>query len=71
MVSVPITYSPDLHPGKASNLFQLPSDPDSVPDVSPDGEHIAIAQRGKQAQITKLIVVVNWFEELKKQLAAK
>jgi eukaryotic-like serine/threonine-protein kinase len=71
MVSVPITYSPELHPGKPSNLFQLPSDPDYVPDVSPDGEHIAIAQRGKQAEITKLIVVVNWFEELKKQLASK
>jgi Tol biopolymer transport system component len=71
MMSVPITYSPDLHPGKGSELFQLSSDPDYVPDVSPDGEHIAVAQRGKQAQITKLIVVVNWFEELKKQLAAK
>lgn len=71
IVSVPITYSPELHPGKGNVLFQLSSQPEFVPDVSPDGEHIAIAHRGKQARIMKLIVAVNWFEELKKQLAAR
>ena len=71
MVSVPVVYSPEFHPGKGNVLFQLSSEPEFVPDVSPDGERIAIAHRGKQAQITKLIVVVNWFEELRKQLAAK
>jgi len=68
---VPVTLSPGLHPGNAEELFRLPDAPFYMPDVSPDGEHIAVVLAGQQLQVTKLIVVVNWFEELKKQLAAK
>jgi Tol biopolymer transport system component/predicted Ser/Thr protein kinase len=68
---VPITYGPDLRPGSGEELFRLPDDPFYRPDISPDGEHIAVVLGGQQMQLTKLVVVVNWFEELKKQLASK
>ena len=68
---VPITFTPDLHPGRAEELFRLPDNPLYMPDISPDGEQIAVVLPGQQTRLTKLVVVVNWFEELKKQLASK
>jgi Tol biopolymer transport system component len=65
---VPITYTPDVHPGQSEELFRIRSAPIYLPNVSPDGEHIAVDLPGPQSQLTKLIVVVNWLEELKKQL---
>ena len=70
-MGVPITATTTLQPGSAKKLFQLPDFPLWAPDVSADGEQIAVALPGKHLRLTKFVVVVNWFEELKKKLAEK
>ena len=70
-MSVPITFTPELRPGRIEELFRVRSAPGYIPNISPDGEHIAVVLRGPQSQITKLVVVVNWFEELKRQLSTQ
>jgi len=71
MMRVPMTPSSVVRPGRAEVLISLPEHPLWRPDVSPDGEHIVVVIAGEQTHLTKLVVAVNWFEELKKQLAAK
>jgi Tol biopolymer transport system component len=68
---VPISYTPELHPGRAEELFQISDELMYTPDVSADGERISAAIQGRHARISKLIVVVNWFAELEKQLSAR
>jgi len=70
-VKVPISYTPDLHPGRGEKLFELPDPPIYSPHVSADGERISVALPGKRSRVSSLVVVVNWFEELKKQLGTK
>ena len=65
---VPIAYAPDVHPGESEELFRIRSEPVYLPNVSADGEHIAVVLPGPQSHLKNLVVVVNWFEELKKQL---
>ena len=65
---VPITFSPDVHPGQSEELFRIRAAPFYLANVSPDGEHIALVLPGPQSQLTSLVVVVNWFEELKRKL---
>jgi len=68
---VPISYDPDVRPGESLELFRLGSTPIYLPDVAPDGEHITVTLPGPQSQLTKLVVVVNWFEELKKAVKSR
>ena len=35
-------------------------------DISPDGQHFLMIKREKDLVPTELIVVLNWFEELKR-----
>ena len=35
-------------------------------EISSDGERIAVSSFGDAVDIDKLVVVVNWFEELKR-----
>jgi hypothetical protein len=64
VVSVPIEYAGGIRPGRGSVLFRLPKDPTHV-EVSSDGERIATTSFGNAVDIDRLIVVLNWFEELK------
>ena len=36
-------------------------------DIAPDGEHFLLVKTPPQEDITELIVVENWFEELKRK----
>ena len=64
--SVPIDYSAGFRPGAGITLFRLPTVPIHA-DVSTDGERITVSSFGESAAIDRLVVVVNWFEELKRR----
>jgi hypothetical protein len=68
---VPVTFTADVHPGESEELFRIRSAPIYMPNVSPDGEHIAVTLPGPQSQLTSLVVVVNWLEELKRQFKSR
>jgi len=71
MMRVPVAYDPDVRPGKSEELFRLPAEPVSVSTASRDGEHIVVILPGPEQKPGTLVVVLNWFEELKKKLSAQ
>jgi serine/threonine-protein kinase len=71
MMAVDITTQPGLSVGKPKMLFQGPYVPTlgTLPfyDVSPDGERFLMLKPSEQtASLTQIVVVQNWFEELKR-----
>ncbi len=65
VTAVPVDDTGGFHPGRGNILFRLPKNPLHT-EVSPDGERIAVATSGSQVEIGRLNVVLNWFEELKR-----
>ena len=70
MMAVDITTEPEFSVGKARELFTGDFDA-SVPirgyDISPDGKRfLMVKESEEQPAATQLIVVLNWFEELKR-----
>jgi Tol biopolymer transport system component/predicted Ser/Thr protein kinase len=65
ITSVPVDYTGAFRPGRGSVLLRLAKDPTDV-DVSPDGERITVSTFGDAVDIDRLVVVLNWFEELKR-----
>ena len=71
MMAVDITTERGLAPGKPAELFRG----DYVPigaaatnyDVSRDGQRFLMVQRSAREHVTlmQIVVVLNWFEELK------
>ncbi|MCU1262889.1 MAG: hypothetical protein JWO80_5774 [Bryobacterales bacterium] len=75
MMSVSVTLQPAFSVGKPVVLFQGPwlPTPLSLPnyDVSPDGQRFLMLKAADEDQGARQIVVVqNWFEELKQRMAA-
>jgi hypothetical protein len=77
MMAVPIEYRPELSIGEPRPLFETPlfvgSGPGPGPrhyDVAPDGRFLMMkSAEGAEAQ-TRLIVVENWLDELKRLVPA-
>ncbi|MGD0957224.1 MAG: protein kinase [Candidatus Acidiferrales bacterium] len=75
MMAVDITTQPSFSVGKPKMLFQgsyLPT-AFTVPyyDVSPDGQRfLMIKPDEKNTSLTQIVVVQNWFEELKQKVPA-
>jgi len=75
MMAVPVTRRPGFSAGKPAVLFEgtwLPT-PATLPnyDVSPDGKRFLMLKPADEEQGDRQIVVVqNWFEELKRRMAA-
>jgi tRNA A-37 threonylcarbamoyl transferase component Bud32 len=65
MTAVPIDYGAGFHPGAGTVLFRLPKTPTDA-DFSPDGERFAVTVFGEAVDIDRFVVVLNWFEELKR-----
>ena len=70
MMAVDITTQPNFSIGKPRMLFQGPylPTPYTFPnyDVSPDGQRFLMIKESEQTPaITQIVVVQNWFEELK------
>ena len=73
MMAVAIETEPELSVGTSRLLFEgrflpVPSgdDPGSSYDISPDGQRFLMIQREQDLVPTEIIVVLNWFEELKR-----
>ena len=72
VMAVPIETEPELKAGTPRLLFEgrfLPTGrPDSRRnyDISPDGQRFLMIKREQDLVPTELIVVLNWFEELKR-----
>jgi serine/threonine-protein kinase len=79
MVVVPIAPGPSLRLGERRTLFRmreglyLANRENYTPhDISPDGSQFIMARRiGTTQQSTPLVVVENWFEELKQKLGRR
>ena len=75
MMAVDITTQPGFSAGKPRMLFQgnyLPT-PDTFPnyDVSPDGQRFLMIKHEEQSNsLNQIVLVQNWFEELKQKVAA-
>jgi serine/threonine-protein kinase len=72
LVAVPIETEPELQPGKPQNLFEAPFDEAGAPyanfDTTPDGTGFTMVRSEEELASTRLIVVVNWFEELRRRV---
>jgi serine/threonine-protein kinase len=73
MMAVAIETEPELSVGTPRLLFEgrfLPvlsgDEPGSSYDISPDGERFLMIQREQDLVPTEIIVILNWFEELKR-----
>ncbi len=73
MMAVAIETEPELSVGKPRLLFEerfLPASSGdelgSSYDISPDGQRFLMVKREQNLVPTELIVVLNWFEELKR-----
>jgi hypothetical protein len=66
-----IALEPGIKAGKPHEIFAFPSEHMSWVrhyDISPDGSRFLIPSRGeiKPFEVTRLNLVQNWFEELKR-----
>ena len=74
MMAVDIATTPGFAAGKSRMLFEGRYEPAAVPldnyDVSPDGQRFLMLKPSEQAQAaqTQIVVVLNWFEELKQKV---
>jgi hypothetical protein len=79
LMSVPMTAGPTFSAGKPSKLFDLPNlsfgPPGRMYDASRDGKRFLMTQEnsvaGEQSQSARLVIVLNWFEELKARVPTK
>jgi serine/threonine-protein kinase len=73
MMAVDVTTQPSFSVGKPRMLFQGPYAPTNTTqpnyDVSPDGQRFLMVKPAEQtasSPLTQIVVVQNWFEELKR-----
>jgi len=70
LMAVPVEMGPELSVGSPEMLFQdkFFSGGPNVPsyDVTPDGQRFVMVQNVDVPALTAIIVVTNWFEELKR-----
>jgi hypothetical protein len=70
LMSVPIQTEPDFVAGKPRSIFEgsfIDTD-GRAHDVSADGQQLLLMQPSAPSTATQLIVIVNWFEELKRMV---
>jgi Tol biopolymer transport system component len=64
ILSVPVDLAPAFRPGASTTLFRIPAGRNDI-KILPNGDRIAVSLVGSQVDINKLVVVLNWFTELK------
>jgi hypothetical protein len=77
MMAVEIVTQPSFAAGKPRMLFERPYQPPPATfpnyDVSPDGQRFLMLKPSEEtssASLTQMVVVQNWFEELKQKVPA-
>jgi Tol biopolymer transport system component len=72
LLSVPVVTRPDFSAGTPRPLFEAPYDEAGAPyasyDVSRDGERFIMVRSGEAHDVSRLIVVLDWFSELDAKL---
>jgi len=76
VMAVPVTTTPTFSVGAAHLLFEGPyrvDGPFRAYDVTPDGQRFLMVRAVEQppARITQMVLVQNWFQELKAKAPAK
>lgn len=76
MMSVPISTSPTLRAGFAQMLFRgryQAGTPARGYDVMPDGNHFIMVKHDERpaVPVTRIVLVQNWFEDLKARVPRK
>jgi hypothetical protein len=76
VMAVPVTTTPAFSAGAAHLLFEGPfrvDGPFRGYDVTPDGQRFLMVRAVEQppARITQMVLVQNWFQELKAKAPAK
>ena len=75
MLAVATTIQPTFHASKPEILFEIPDFMSSLPrsyDVTSDGQRFLLIKDSEQvAATTRIIVVLNWSEELKRRVPTK
>ena len=74
MLSADILLTPQIRVGRSRVLFTGNYGPAPIDspayDVTPDGNAFIMVQPDEQTVVSRMIVVVNWFEELKRLVPA-
>jgi len=75
-MAVPVTTTPTFSVGAAHMLFEGPfrvDGPFRGYDVTPDGQRFLMVRAVEQppARITQMVLVQNWFQELKAKAPAR
>ncbi|MCG3118978.1 MAG: Serine/threonine-protein kinase PknD [bacterium] len=72
MMAVEVSTAPTFKAGRSQLLFEekhLPKGGTSwLWDITPDGERFVIIKPGERQRLTRINVVLNWFEELKRKV---
>jgi len=75
MMAVEISTKPSFSAGKPKMLFERPYEPTAITfpyyDVSPDGQRFLMIKPSEQtssSSLNQIVVVQNWFEELKQKV---
>ncbi|MCG8608041.1 protein kinase, partial [bacterium] len=71
MMVVKISTETRISIGRPRALFELlpvGSPGDFTYDITPDGEYFVVNKKGRQSPLTRMNVVLNWFEELKEKM---
>ena len=76
VMAVAVTMRPVLRAGVAKRLFEgryMTNSPARQYDVTADGQRFLMVQEKERSPIavTQMVVVLNWFEELKRRVPAK
>jgi len=74
MMAVEVSTAPTFKAGRPKLLFDkeyLDPSLGKYYDITPDGERFVIIKPGEPQRLTRMNVVLNWFEELKRRVPAK
>jgi hypothetical protein len=74
MMAVEVATDPVFKAGRPRLLFEEKYlDPyfSAYYDITPDGERFIIIKPGERQRLTRMNVVLNWFEELQRRVPTK
>lgn len=71
MMAVEVSTEPTFKAGRPTLLFEekhLARFTNEFWDITPDGERFIIIKPGEPQRLTRINVVLNWFEELQRKV---
>lgn len=71
MLVAEISDQQELKAGRPHVLFELEFPTQGKYDVTPDAKNFIMIKRGESPPLTRMTVVLNWFEELKQKVPVK